>query len=165
MAMVHEHLYRHGDLTRINVQQHMQVLVESVLQCHGRQEQIAMEVKAELQRATLDTLIPLSLLVNELVTNSAKHAFPGDRTGRVRLLLRSMDDGTCELFYNDDGVGMDHQAMYLKDSFGLSLMETLAAQVDGQLRMVKGEGTTVVLTFQPAELRTLPLRSLGRKAS
>ena len=165
MALVHEHLYRHGDLTRINVQQHMEVLVGSVLQCHDVHDRIAVEVKAELQRATLDTLIPLSLLVNELVTNSAKHAYPEGRNGKVRLLLRPIENGSCELYYSDDGIGMDEQTMYRRDSFGLGLIETLAAQLDGDLRLIHGDGTTVLMVFKPIELRTLPAKGPSRLAS
>ncbi len=153
MAMVHEHIYRHGDLARIDVRDHLLVLAGAVLKNYGMHERIELEVQADMTRATLDTLIPLSLMVNELMTNAARHAFPGDRRGRVRILLRCPEGRECELFFSDDGVGMDRQRMFNKGSIGLELIHTLAAQLDGHVRTVNGDGTIVVATFSPAELR------------
>lgn len=152
MAMVHEHIYRHGDLARIDLQEHLSILTDRIVETFGGTGRVHVTVDARVGRASLDTLIPLSLLVNELLTNSVKHAFPSGTQGHVRLVMRNDDDG-LELFYNDDGVGASEQALFRKDSFGMSLIRAFADQLNGQLRVIKGEGTTVVLNFRPEGMR------------
>ena len=153
MAMVHEHIYRHGDLARIDLQEHLSALVKAVIEGYGAAERISVDVQARTGSASLDTLVPLSLLVNELLTNSVKHAFPTGSKGSVRLVLSRNDDGSSELFYNDDGIGTGDHVLYQKDSFGMSLMRAFAEQLDGEMRILKGEGTTVILTFRPEAVR------------
>ena len=75
------------------------------------QRNVAIEVRAEPARITAARVAPLGLLVNELVTNALKHAFPGDRPGRILVEAHQGADGTIELAVSDDGVGLPEEAM------------------------------------------------------
>ncbi|MFT3885592.1 MAG: sensor histidine kinase [Flavobacteriales bacterium] len=159
MALVHEHIYKCGDLSRVNVKAHLMALATSVLRNHGLDGRVALDLNVTYDRATLDDLIPLSLLLNELLTNAAKHAFTGERPGRINIALRRLSEDRCELTFSDNGVGLDQDLFFSTASFGLELVRTLAAQLNGTIRLLKGDGTTFQLTFAVKPERLL------RKAS
>lgn len=147
MAMVHEHIYKCGDLSRVNVKAHVMALAMSVVSNHGLAEKVKIETQVSYDRATLDDLTPLSLLLNELLTNSAKHAFVGRDSGRITIALRRMGETRCELLFSDDGVGLEQKRFFHTDSFGLELVRTLATQLNGTIHLLSGEGTTFQMTF------------------
>lgn len=149
MALVHEHIYRVGDLNRVNVKAHLIALAEGLLKQFGLHERVKVDLNVNYDHANLDNLIPLSLLMNELLTNSAKHAFTGRDQGRITIVLRRLGENQCELVYSDDGVGIRQEQFFHSDSFGLELVRTLASQLDGRIRLLKGEGTTFQMTFEP----------------
>lgn len=149
MALVHEHIYRVGDLNRVNVKAHLIALAESVLKQYGLHGRVNVDLNVNYDHANLDNLIPLSLLMNELITNSAKHAFTDREEGRITIVLRRLGDNQCELVFSDDGVGMRQEQFFNNDSFGLELVRTLVSQLDGRIRLLKGEGTTFQMTFEP----------------
>lgn len=113
-----------------------------------------MDLQVNYDLARFDDLIPLSLMINELLTNSAKHAFKGREEGRIAISLRKLGENQYELTFADDGVGAQQEAFFRSGSFGLELVRSLATQLDGRIRLLKGEGTTFQMTFQPEE-RTL----------
>ncbi len=147
MALVHEHIYKVGDLSRVNVKAHVLALAEGVLASHGLRDRVRLDLRITMERASVETLIPLSLLLNELLTNAAKHAFTGRDQGMLRVDIRRLPDGRCELTFSDDGHGMPHERLFEGHSFGMELIRTLTEQLDGSIRLLKGEGTTFELTF------------------
>jgi tetratricopeptide (TPR) repeat protein len=153
MALVHEHIYRVGDLNRVNVKAHVLALAEGILANHGLRERVKLDVQVTYDKASVETLIPLSLLLNELLTNSAKHAFEGRTAGMIKIILRRMASDRCELLYVDDGAGLCPEHFGSGTSFGLELIRTLALQLNGQIRLLQGEGTTFELSFGPEEPR------------
>ncbi len=151
MALVHEHIYRCGDLNRVNVKAHILALAEAVLRHYDLSEKVRLDLNVTYDRTTLDNLIPLTLLLNELLSNSAKHAFIGRETGRISIAVRVAEEGLCEFIYSDDGVGMEVNQFFAGGSFGIELVRTLAAQLNGTIRLLRGEGTTVQMTFGPED--------------
>ncbi|MBL0035783.1 MAG: hypothetical protein IPP26_08455 [Flavobacteriales bacterium] len=151
MALVHEHIYKVGDLSRVNVKAHVLALAEGILQSHGLDKKVRIDLQVTYDKASVETLIPLSLLLNELITNSAKHAFHGREHGVIRIVLRRLPDGSCELLVSDDGTGLHHDQLCGGDSFGMDLVNTLSKQVNGSIRLLKGEGTTFELSFRSEE--------------
>lgn len=151
MALVHEHIYRCGDLHQVNVKAHVLALGDAILKHHELHDRVRLDLNVGYDHAELDTLIPLSLLLNELITNSAKHAFLPGTTGTITIVLRRLGEEQCELVYSDDGVGLGQHDFFHTASFGLELVRTLAAQLDGKIRLLKGEGTTFQLSFQPQQ--------------
>ena len=156
MALVHEHIYRSTGQKHGNLQQHLDQLVRNILVAHGSHDRISVSVDAPLPTFPADTLMPLTLVVNELFTNAVKYAFNGKETGRVSIVVRSAGAG-YELLFSDDGIGIGMDDASLRDrSFGMELIRMLAGQLNGEVRFLKGHGTTVCLTFAPDRV---PLRA------
>ncbi|MBL7951021.1 MAG: ATP-binding protein [Flavobacteriales bacterium] len=149
MALVHEHIYRSAGGGKGDMQQHITQLVRNILVAHGAHDRISVSVDAPLPTFHADTLMPLTLVVNELFTNAVKYAFRERSSGRVSIIVRPA--GTAyELLFSDDGAGMDaEEGLGRERSFGLELVGMLAEQLNGEVRFLKGSGTTVSLTFMP----------------
>lgn len=156
MALVHENIYRSAGQQNGSLQQHLDQLVRNVLVAHGSHDRVSVSVDAPLPTFPADTLMPLTLVVNELFTNAVKYAFSGKETGRVSICVRPAGNG-YELLFSDDGVGIGMDDANLRDrSFGMELIRMLAGQLNGEVRFLKGHGTTVSLTFSPDKV---PLRA------
>ena len=100
----------------------------------------------------VETAIPLGLIVNELIANAYKHAFPDGRTGSVDLALRRADDGAVTLVLRDDGVGLPPAFdAATSRSLGMQLVTSLTAQIEGRIAFEPGDngGTCITLSFTP----------------
>ncbi|MXP09319.1 sensor histidine kinase [Pseudoblastomonas halimionae] len=117
--------------------------------CHQLQQSVLpdnISLENELLDVTLpvEDATPLSLLINELITNAAKHAFPGNRDGRVRVALQKNGVDKLEVSIADDGKGMSDDSE--REGSGSRIMEALAQQIGGELQR-KSEGTGTKWTF------------------
>lgn len=152
MALVHEHIYNSANGNVADLRSHLEKLVRNVLVAHGAHDRISVSVDTSLPAFSTETLLPLTLVVNELFTNAVKYAFPEGATGRVSIVVRPAGAG-FELLFNDDGAGMGaEQGQVRHRSFGLELVRQLADQLNGEVRFLKGAGTAVSLTFNPEHL-------------
>jgi two-component sensor histidine kinase len=96
----------------------------------------------------IETAIPCGILINELVSNSLKYAFPNGEKGEIFVSLKSKDEG-YELIVSDNGVGLPEELDYKNtESLGLQLVNNLAAQIDGRVELEKGHGTKFVINFK-----------------
>ena len=156
MALVHEKLYQSKDLSKIDFGQYLQNLV--VYLVHSYQvDSGRVRMKIDVGDAALDinTAIPCGLIVNELVTNAIKHAFPGGRKGEVRVSLRPGPDGRFALTVGDNGVGMPKGVDFHKtDTLGMQLVTMLVSQLDGTITLIKKQGTAFRISFR--ELKYKP---------
>ena len=164
MALVHENLYRSADLAYVNLAEYVADLAEQLCATRGVQsERIEVTVDVADVRLGVDTAIPCGLLINELVSNSLKHAFPGGRAGRVRVTMRH-DHEHITLEVSDDGVGLppglDHRAT---STLGLQLVNLLTEQLRGQLSLLAGPGTTFRITFPLPANRGAAVGAEGRR--
>ncbi|MES2355277.1 MAG: PAS domain S-box protein [Pseudomonadota bacterium] len=154
MALVHEKLYQSGNLSSIALNEYIAELCKQ-LASTAMAEERGITVIADVApiQASLDTAIPLGLLLNELVSNSLKHAFPHGRCGHVTVRLELRADNTTELSIVDDGVGFppDYDPMSSR-SLGLKLVAALSAQIDGKLSLETREGARTTLIFQLGKL-------------
>ncbi len=147
MALIHQKLYQQDNLASISVAQYMDDLLESLLQSYGaRAENI--QVKTEIPREMqldVDLVIPLGLIVNELVSNSLKHAFPDQQAGQLKVAL-SEETRTLQLEIQDDGVGLPENFDWQKaSSFGLKLVQSLARKLKAELEVNGQNGTRVLM--------------------
>jgi two-component sensor histidine kinase len=149
MAMVHERLYRSQNLASINFGEHVRDLVNMLASTYS-QAAVEVQVFAEAESVSLklDTAIPAGLIVNELVSNALKHAFPAGRRGTLKVSLHSPTPGQLLLSVEDDGVGLPpgfdwDQAR----SLGLRMVHDLARQIRGTLEVRQNGGTTFALSF------------------
>ena len=147
MAMVHDQLYRSADLKEVGTQEHLRKLAGSVLQSFSAEHRIAVEVHAGVGPLPVELLIPMGLLLNELLTNSVKHAYPGQASGQVHIEVALLSNSMCRLRYADHGPGSLSEHTFRSGTFGHDLVHALAEQMNGQLRILRSNGTTYELDF------------------
>jgi PAS domain S-box-containing protein len=151
MALVHEKLYQSHNLAEIDFGDYVRVLVMQLFRSYGiPQDTVQMAVTADPVALGVDRAIPCGIIVNELVTNALKYAFPDRRKGKVEVELRSIPPGTIRLTIRDDGVGLPPDIEFHKaDSLGLTLVHMLTDQVQGELTIPRTlVGAEFVLTFR-----------------
>jgi PAS domain S-box-containing protein len=154
MALVHENLYQSGDLGQINLTDYVRSLVSSLARSNScGTSRVEFRTEVEPRFLDLDRAVPCGLLLNELLTNCLKHAFPGDRPGTVFVRLWG-SEGALHLSVQDDGVGLPG-GKYLPSgasSLGLQLVHDLAEQLQGVVRLSCDAGTRAEVRFPlPAE--------------
>jgi PAS domain S-box-containing protein len=148
MAMIHENLYRSQDLSDINFKKYVQDLVGDIFYSYGiKKGTIEPELEIKDINIDMDTAISLGLIINELVTNSVKYAFPQSK-GTIQIKLKSSQD-QLELIIADNGVGLLDELDYKNtDSLGLQLVNGLIDQIDGEIELDRSHGTQFKITFK-----------------
>ena len=147
MILVHEKLYRSGDLTRIAFDGYLRALVDSIHQSYDRLcGKIEILIEAQPVTLPVDLALPIGLIVSELLTNAFKYAFPDNVEGELRVRVLN-GDGRIEVTVEDTGVGLPAGfVLQTATTFGMRLMRGLAAQVGGTLTYEGGRGTAARLT-------------------
>ena len=149
MALIHQILYQSRDFSGVDFATFLEDLVPSLAAAYGTEaEHVALNIDATGVLLPLNKAIPCGLIVNELITNSLKHAFPGNRRGRLDILLTGAGADRVRLIVRDDGIGID-AALDLDDSasHGLKLVTLLAEQLHGELRVQRAGPTEFSLSF------------------
>lgn len=153
MALIHEKLYQSSDLARIDFNAYLHSLVTSLVQSYQvRSHRLEILVKAENVYLNVDTAIPCGLIVNELVSNSLKYAFPEGRTGKIAVSCQKTSEGHYMLIVEDDGRGLPAEFDLAKaSSLGLKLVTSLARQIDGNVGINSSNGTQFIINFEYSE--------------
>ena len=148
MALVHEKLYRSGNLTALSLRGYCEDLLTQVSDAAGiRTRGITIRMEVDEFDVGLEGAIPFGLLLTELVTNSLKHGFPSGRSGEifVRLLAGPKEEAGCILTVADNGIGVPEGLdPFAGSSMGLQLAVSLAGQLGGVLTFERGAGVTFV---------------------
>ena len=150
IALIHQRLYQSHDLANVPFAEYARGLAESIFQASDlTAAAISLELEIEDVSLSVERAIPCGLILNELLTNALKHAFPDGRRGVVRVELRRRPLERLLLVVADDGVGLSASADPAGDgSLGLQLVNTLAEQLDGDLRIEEHGGTAFRLEFE-----------------
>ena len=162
MALVHEQLYQGGDLSSIDFAAYLGQLVRHLADAHGESaHRVPIRLDVAPVQLGIETAVPLGLIVNELLSNAYKHAYPGERGGEVALRLAVLDDGRIEVVVSDHGVGLPPGLRpETVASLGLRLVASLTEQLEGALECGPNgaAGSRFAVRFQPAmsELKRLP---------
>ncbi len=156
MALIHQTLYQTGDLAGIDMADYVTTLVGSLVSTYAQSGTMPnVDFDLEPLRLVVDKAIPLALVINELVTNAIKYAFPAGRAGDIRISLRRLADanaGRCELVVADNGVGLpDGFAMENQKSLGLKLVAMLTDQLGGALELACAGGAVFRIVFPEKE--------------
>ncbi|HZW35460.1 MAG: histidine kinase dimerization/phosphoacceptor domain -containing protein [Deltaproteobacteria bacterium] len=149
MALVHEKLYRSGNFTSLNLKDYVTDLMASLLRTHrGADGPVRTNMDLEDIFISIDAALPCGLIINELVSNSLKHAFPGRKSGTIFLSLRRVGE-KIELAYRDDGPGLPPDLdLTQTKSLGLKLVYNLAVrQLRGNLEIRHDPVAEFVITF------------------
>ena len=149
IALVHEKLYRSPDVDQVNAADYVRDLVTSLFRTYTvHVGSVDLELAIEDLTLSIDTAVPFGLILNELVSNALKYAFPLDRQkhngDRNKLFIGVRErQGRLELLVRDNGIGLpsdlDHRDT---DSLGLQLVNTLAEQLEGTVEVERSQGTT-----------------------
>jgi PAS domain S-box-containing protein len=155
MALIHEKLYQSTNLSRIDFGEYLEQLIYHLLESYsGIDERVEFETEIEPVSLNIETAHPCGLIVNELISNVFKHAFPNGRTGKVYFKLHQNSQGIITLKIQDNGIGFPADMDFHNvDSLGMELICTLTTQLEGNLELIPSEGTTFELTFSELEYR------------
>ena len=150
MALIHEELYRSVNLSQVDFADYIQNLCENLMVSYGADgDRIGLDIKAEKIEMVVDTAIPCGLIINELITNSLKHAFPGERRGRISLFFKQLRDREFQLTVSDDGVGIPEDVdIYKTSTLGMQLVTVMVEQLGGTLKVKRRDGTRFTIRFK-----------------
>ena len=113
------------------------------------ERQIKLDVSTEKTDMVVDTAIPCGLIINELITNALKHAFPGKRKGTISLSFRQQKNKTYVVTVSDNGIGIPRDVDITKTtSLGMQLVTVLVRQMGGTLKVSRSEGTNFTIKFK-----------------
>ncbi len=149
MALIHEKLYQSRDLDKINFSDYIDSLISDLLRSYRSQlNNINIRCETEQIFLEIDQAILCGLIINELISNSIKHAFKGRAQGEVVVKLLNEDDGH-RMIVQDNGIGFPENIdIENTDSLGLQLVTSLTTQMGGQLEITSENGTNVQITFK-----------------
>ncbi|MEW5960942.1 MAG: histidine kinase dimerization/phosphoacceptor domain -containing protein [Chloroflexota bacterium] len=149
MALIHEKLYQSGNLANINFSAYVYELVTFLFKAQKRPEQqLSLKFQIEEVFLKIDTAVPCGLILNELVTNALKHAFPNGQSGEIRVELRAVNAGQYQLVVADNGLGFPAGINRgTASGLGLQLVNTLVKQLEGDIDFESGQGTSCKISF------------------
>lgn len=150
MALVHENLYRAGNFVRVPMATHLGKLCTQLGHAYGLDEsRVRLRVCIDDIELRLDQAVPCGLIVNELVSNALKHAFPAGQRGHIEVRMRQTHNHLCTLTVADDGIGLPaHVEPAHAETLGLQLVEDLSHQLRGTLAIQRGQGTRFAVEFR-----------------
>jgi PAS domain S-box-containing protein len=148
MALIHEKLYRSKTLANIDFREYLDGLATSLFRTYLVSGEVSLRVNVTDVILDIDTSITCGLLVNELLSNALKHAFPGGRSGEISITMHPAKQGEYTLIFADTGVGLppgfDPAGV---STLGMSLMRNLVRQLGGTMEMTSNGGTRFEITF------------------
>jgi PAS domain S-box-containing protein len=149
MALIHERLYQSEDLKNINFGIYIQKLAKELLYNYTTEDKIKLVLELDQILIDVNTAIPMGLILNELVSNAIKHAFPDGRTGTIRISLEKFQDDYFILEVSDNGIGFSKD-LNIGDveSFGLIIVNTLINQLEATLEITSDLGTVFRVIFR-----------------
>lgn len=152
MALLHESLYQSSNLSKIDFPVYIRQLAAHLFHSYGvGPERIHLRTDLDKLYLNLDAAVPCGLIINELISNSLKYAFPDGRTGEIRVELHEYSDQMARLIVADDGVGLSSDIDWeTARTLGLRLVRTLAEQLGARIELKTNAGTEVQLTFPAA---------------
>ncbi len=141
MALIHERIYKSSDLGNVDYNIYLQELVDYLFYSYGN-DNVRHIIDSDSIKMSIDNAIPCGIIINELVSNSLKHAFPNGRSGTISISLKQTRKNVT-LIVSDDGVGMAPNIDFKKStSLGLELVNALVLQLNAKVTLESGPGTT-----------------------
>jgi two-component sensor histidine kinase len=149
MALIHEILYQSRDIAQIDFPEYIKNLMIQVFRSYGEHsKEVTFEINVKNIMLDVDTAISCGLIINELVSNSLKHAFSNRRSGKIYIELSEKNENTLLLIVHDNGIGFPKDIeLGAMDSLGLKLVIALTNQISGSVELDKMNGTTFKILF------------------
>jgi PAS domain S-box-containing protein len=149
MALIHDMLYRTKNLARIDFGEYTRSLTAYLFRSYGAASQgIAANIQSDEVYFGVDTAVPCGLILNELISNALKHAFPNGRQGQISIKCRTLPSNEFTFMVSDTGIGLPQGFDWRKSSsLGLQLVSTLVNQLDAHIEFRGLQGTEITVTF------------------
>lgn len=152
MALIHERFYQTDGLSKIDFDDYIKKLAENLMQSFKiSPDQISLIIHAEKISLDIDTAVPCGLIINEIVSNSLKHAFKKDAKGEIRIELAQTVTDKFRLVIEDNGIGMPEDfSAETSDSLGIQLIQALTDQLEGDMKVesAPGKGVKYIINFK-----------------
>jgi two-component sensor histidine kinase len=150
MALIHEAFYRTEDMASINIAEYLERLAIHLFSVYRvNQEKIKLKTELEPLEISINLAIPVGLIVNELVTNSIKHAFVETDKGMISLKLKCLDNDYCQLSVEDNGRGLPASVNWkTPTTLGLEIVRLLSNQIEAKIELILAAGTRFELIFK-----------------
>lgn len=147
MGIIHQKLYQGENLGSIEMKDYFINLSEGILDAFDTGEKVKIECAMDNLELDIDTAVPIGLIVNELLTNSLKYAFPEGTEGEVQISLYQPESGLLTLTVSDNGVGKINGQQPQGTGFGSQLVDLLTRQLNGKMTEATEKGTSTEFTF------------------
>lgn len=149
MALVHENLYKSENMARIFFDEYVRTLIKGLINSNKIDtEDINININVDKVLIDVETAIPCGLIINELITNSFKHAFLDRSKGEMGITVKLIDNNFKIIVY-DDGVGFPENLDFKNtDTLGLSIVNILVSQLNGEIQLDRNNGTKFEITFK-----------------
>lgn len=144
MALIHEKMYHDDDLSNIDIPAYLVDLANDIVNSIQTDCNIEFKAESDVKDIDIEHIVPISLIFNELITNSLKHGFANKSSGSIRIDINHVD-GKLVFHYQDNG---EWQVPKVENTFGLELLETLTEQLDGEYRREINKGTHYYFEFE-----------------
>lgn len=148
MGIIHQKLYQGDNLGSIEMKDYFLNLGEGVLDSFGKEEKVKIECAMSNLDLDVDTAVPIGLIVNELLTNALKYAFPNNEKGVIKIGLSKTNNGTLSLIFTDNGVGKEKDVASKGTGFGTQLIQLLTQQLNGNMEESHDLGTSYIFHFK-----------------
>jgi len=145
MAKLHEKMYNSGDFKNLNSKEYINHLVEDIIENYTVEKKVSL--KLDIEEVIFDSkiMMPLSLIINEVITNSLKYAFNSEENPIITVKLKQFNTTKNELYIADNGTGYDSEKE--NKGLGTKLIKSLTKQISGTIHHNTNNGTSVTITF------------------
>lgn len=148
MGILHQKLYQSEHLAFIEMRNYFENLCVNILDSYNETDRIKVTIEMDELELEVDTAVPLGLIVNELLTNSLKYAFPSGEKGTIELSLKNINEDQYQLKIKDNGIGKPLDTKAKGTGFGMQLVDLLTRQIDGNLVQEVSNGTLILINFK-----------------
>lgn len=147
MSLIHQKLYVQDNITKVNMKEFISDIAESLMQAYGyKNDNFSLEINVTETHLDVDKAIPLSIIINELITNAFKYAYKDIEKPVLKISFNKTLQIT-ELTITDNGIGMDVNAWETNEGYGKELVQTFAEQLEGTLTLTVNNGTSFQIVF------------------
>ena len=147
MSFIHEILYQTKDFSNINFKDYILSIVNNLSHSYRTNSNVIFEFDIDNISLHLDTSIPCGLIINELISNAFKYAFPDGKRGKITVRIKKKGN-KIDLEVSDNGIGFPKTVDFKNtNSLGLQLVNSLTDQVNGKITLTSVKGTKFLITF------------------
>lgn len=153
MALIHEKLYQSVNFREININEYINGIAANVNESYGKKSNVKFDINIENILLNIDYAVPCGLIINEILTNSFKYAFPDERQGKITIIVKSNDNNRIQIFISDNGIGIPKDLdIRNTKSLGLRLITGLAeSQLHGEIILNRENGAEFQINFRQAK--------------